>query len=226
MNLLLSFSMNALMTVLLAMTVAYCWKLNRRIRQLQDSKGEMAQIIREFSDATLKAQASISELKGNAKAVAEVIQHKIDKAGYLADDLSFMIEKGDKIANQLEDGLTSGRRAERMATVAERIEQREIATEAPPPPPRRAPESAPRRVEPTPRPQAAAPTPAPAPAPAQAKSTPPRPASLESVLEKIATRNAAKSEPAAPSSDGGQRPIARLRTQAERELLDALKQVR
>ncbi len=97
------------MALLLVITIGYCWKLNKRIRILQDSKSELADIIRQFDESTTRASHSINEIYEASQRIADNIQHKLDKANYLADDLQFMIEKGSKVADKMEGGLATAR---------------------------------------------------------------------------------------------------------------------
>ncbi len=108
-NVLLSLFINGMMAVLLVVTISYCWRLNSRIRVLQDSKSELARIIREFDESTKRATQSISEIHEATSRLSENIQHKIDKANFLADDLQYMIEKGSKLAGKPDAGAPSQR---------------------------------------------------------------------------------------------------------------------
>lgn len=102
-------ALNVLMVALLVATIAYCWLLNRRIQMLQDSKGELANLMRHFDESTQRASDSIMALQNASKKIGETMQSRIDKANFMLDDLSFMIEKGNKLANQLEASLAVGR---------------------------------------------------------------------------------------------------------------------
>lgn len=100
----LSVLLDFLMAGLLLATIIYCLKLNRRIKVLQDSKSELARIIREFDDSTKRATQSINEIHAATMRISENMQHKIDKANYLADDLEMMIEKGNKLTGKVDAG--------------------------------------------------------------------------------------------------------------------------
>lgn len=101
-NEILSVIMNGLMAGLLLATIIYCLKLNSRIRVLQDSKSELARIIREFDESTQRATQNINEIHAATMRISENIQHKIDKANYLADDLEMLLEKGNKMAGKVD----------------------------------------------------------------------------------------------------------------------------
>ncbi len=96
-NQILSLLINSLMAGLLIATILYCLRLNKRIRLLQDSKSELARIIREFDESTQRATQNINEIHAATMRISENIQHKIDKANYLADDLEMMIERAGKL---------------------------------------------------------------------------------------------------------------------------------
>lgn len=105
---------NIIMVALLAVTISYCWMLNRRIKVLQDSKSELAQLLKHFDESTQRASDSIIALQTASKKIGENIQLRIDKANYLLDDLAFMIEKGGKLAEQLEAGVAVNRARNRV----------------------------------------------------------------------------------------------------------------
>lgn len=98
----LNLLVNIIMAVLLAVTISYCWMLNRRIQILQDSKSELSQLLKHFDESTKRASESIVALQTTSKKIGENIQARIDKANYLIDDLAFMLEKGAKLSDKLE----------------------------------------------------------------------------------------------------------------------------
>ena len=102
-NVVLSLLINGLMAGLLLATMIYCWRLNTRIKVLQDSRSELAQIVREFDESTQRATQSIADIHTATARLSENIQHKIDKANFLANDLEYMIEKGNKLSGRTDN---------------------------------------------------------------------------------------------------------------------------
>ena len=96
---------DSLMVILLGATIFYCITVSRRIRLLQDSKDEFAQLIVKFDETTSHAQETIEDLKKMSKRVTESLNERLDKANFLADDLAFMIEKGNKVADKVDGRL-------------------------------------------------------------------------------------------------------------------------
>lgn len=206
--------LDVLLAGLLVATIVFCGKLNRRVRVLQDSKSDLATLITQFNQTTERASDTIEELKSTSKKIVEQMQVKINKANYLADDLNFMIEKGEKIAGNLEGEISAARPAQKQPSAAashftgsvipprkhrETTTSRE-RTQAPP----AAGSTAKSRQEPTLAP----------PAGKKANNTA---ATVEATLSRLGKRD---NQP--PAKSGGI--SARIRTQAERELMDALKQ--
>lgn len=213
-QLILTILLDGLMALLLIITTVYCWRLNKRIRVLQDSKSELAQIIRQFDESTQRATESIAEIHGATSRIAENIQHKIDKANYLADDLQFMIEKGSKLADKMEGNINPARAA-RQAPPREQAARKESseAAEASPAPRRPEPKAA-GRADTSNKAQHAA-------AGSDEKG---RSSALEGVLRKVSGRSEKPAEEGSASETPRRRaPTARLRSRAEQELFDALK---
>jgi hypothetical protein len=101
-NVIVTLLFDCLLAGLLIATISYCAKLSRRIKLLQDSKGELAEMITQFDTATERAMSSLAELQTVSKKITDALQLKIEKANFLADDLAFLIEKSTKLTVQLE----------------------------------------------------------------------------------------------------------------------------
>ena len=119
---------NIFMAGLLSVTIFYCFKLNKRIRVLQDSKNEFATLIERFDVTTQKAQASIEELQTVATRVNDELSGRLDKANFLADDLAFMIEKGSKLADRMEGDVRGGAAKQSQAASSRSAAQPSAAT--------------------------------------------------------------------------------------------------
>ena len=107
--------LDTLIIVLLALTISYCWLLNRRIKILQDSRSELAQLLKYFDESTTRASETIVALQAASKKIGENMQGRIEKANYAMDDLNFMIEKAAKLADQLEASFAVSRARTRAA---------------------------------------------------------------------------------------------------------------
>lgn len=122
------------LAVLLVITIGYCSRLSSRIRVLQDSRGELASMIAQFDQATARATASMSELQTVSKRITDALQLKIEKANFLADDLAFLIEKSSKLASQLEQAKTAAAMTLKSATESQAMQKTVAAGPAKPKP--------------------------------------------------------------------------------------------
>src|SRR5262245_18624167 len=101
---------DALLAALLSVAIFYCVKLNRRIRELQDGRSELAQYVAQFDEATRRATENILEIQNASMKITQNIEVKLEKANYLADDLTFLIERGIRLTDQLESASGAGAR--------------------------------------------------------------------------------------------------------------------
>ena len=186
--------LNIVIVGLLAATISYCWVLNRRIKILQDSKSELAQLLSHFDESTQRASESIIALQTASKRIGENIQHRIEKANYLIDDLTFMIERGNKLTNQMEASFAVSRARTRVQS--EEVQQQGAAQEMSIP---SASENKKQEKTPSQKEKAVA--------------------SLEAMLERVVGR----SKPVIEEEALSKRTPVRPRSKAEQELLDMLK---
>lgn len=109
-----SLLLNLLIMGLLMATIGYCRVLNKRIKILQDGKSELANLLQYFDESTTRASESIVALQASSKKIGENMQVRIDKVNYLMDDLAFMIEKGNRLVDQLDANFAVNRARSRV----------------------------------------------------------------------------------------------------------------
>ena len=84
---------------LLIIMIPYVIRLNKRLSNLRKDKAQLEKLATTFSESTRRADDSL----GNLRASAETMQRKLDSAQTLHDDLAFLLERGEKAADRLED---------------------------------------------------------------------------------------------------------------------------
>ena len=94
---------------LLVATIAYAVRLNNRLNSLRKNRDDIAKIIVSFNEATVRAESSIPKLKRAAEEAGGSLQERVEKAQSLRDDLAFMIERADTMANRLESSVRAAR---------------------------------------------------------------------------------------------------------------------
>lgn len=93
--------LDVVLVALLVATIVYAILLNKQIVRLRDSRTEMAELIRGLNEATAKADAGVLGMKKAAHETGEGLQKAIDKAAALRDELSFIVETGEALADRL-----------------------------------------------------------------------------------------------------------------------------
>lgn len=106
-----SLILDLLVALLLVVMIGYAVALNRRLGSLRQDKSELQELAASFGGATMRAEESINRLKN----MTDTLQHSIDKAQALHDDLTFLIDRGDTAADRLEERVRGIRREQGQA---------------------------------------------------------------------------------------------------------------
>lgn len=101
--------LDLIIAVLLVATIGYAVTLNSRLTALRRNRDQLSKIIAAFNEATVRAEASIPKLKRAAEDAGGGLQERMEKAQSLRDDLAFMIERADTMANRLENSVRTAR---------------------------------------------------------------------------------------------------------------------
>ena len=101
--------LDLVIALLLIATIGYAITLNNRLTALRRNRDQMAKIIASFNEATVRAESSIPKLRRAADEAGGGLQERVEKAQSLRDDLAFMIERADTMANRLENAVRSAR---------------------------------------------------------------------------------------------------------------------
>ena len=97
--------LNSVALILLCLAIAYCWKLNGKIQDLQNSRGDIKNLIKSLDSSINGVNNSISELKVlTNETIVEMLGY-IKQSEELSNDLSFLIERANKLANELESNI-------------------------------------------------------------------------------------------------------------------------
>jgi hypothetical protein len=111
----ISVALDVLMVVLLGVTIGYAAVLNRRLSAWRKDKAELEKLIDRFNRAAQHADTGISTLKEASEQTGRALAQATAKGKSLCDDLAFLIERAEPIADRL---VERTRRAERPGPVA------------------------------------------------------------------------------------------------------------
>jgi hypothetical protein len=125
---------DVLIVVLLAATIGYAIQLSGRLAALRKDRGELDAMAKRFAEAAQRAESAIAALKATSETAGKALDQATAKAQGLRDDLSFMIERGEPLADRLTGSLTAAMRqaAPRDAGLRETA-PREVAAPQPAP---------------------------------------------------------------------------------------------
>ncbi|GAB6054240.1 hypothetical protein JCM17960_30600 [Magnetospira thiophila] len=115
----LSLFLDVLVAVLLALTIGYAVVLNRRLAVLRQDRDELERLATEFASATVRADEGVRRLKATADELGAMMDSRIVKAEGLKEDLMFLIDRGDTVADKLESTVRSTRKEMPMETPSE-----------------------------------------------------------------------------------------------------------
>lgn len=93
----LGIAIEALVAVLLAVTIGYCVLVNRKLVHLRSDQSELKTIVRDLHMATNQAEQAISGLRQGASIAEESLVRQIDHVRGLDAQLSASINRGEAL---------------------------------------------------------------------------------------------------------------------------------
>lgn len=100
---------NLSIIALLIPTIIYAYRLNKNLTILRENQSSLANLVNALNDATFKAENSIPKLKSVTEHSSEDLKEVVDSAKNLKDDLLFINERADNLADRLENVIRDGR---------------------------------------------------------------------------------------------------------------------
>lgn len=97
----ITFLVELVVAVLLMGTFGMCLALNRRLGNLRANQDEMRRLIGEFDKALSKARVGMADLKAASAAVDTAHEDRMKQAKTLREELGFMIETAERLADRL-----------------------------------------------------------------------------------------------------------------------------
>ncbi|OFX08773.1 MAG: hypothetical protein A2516_09090 [Alphaproteobacteria bacterium RIFOXYD12_FULL_60_8] len=102
-------ALDILIVSLLIPTIAYAVILNGKLSALRKNRDDLAKVIQGFNEATLRAEAGIPKLRQAAGDASQSLHDEVAKAQALRDDLAYMVERGESLADRLESSVRAAR---------------------------------------------------------------------------------------------------------------------
>lgn len=100
---------NLIIIALLVPMIIYAYRLNKNLTILRQNQNSLAKLVQALNEATFKAENSIPKLKSVTEHSSEGLKEVVDNAKELKDDLMFINERADNLADRLEHVIRDSR---------------------------------------------------------------------------------------------------------------------
>ncbi len=97
---------------LLAATLFHALRLERALGVLKRDRAELEALIKEFNASTREADAGIARLSSTAESTGRELARQASAAGQVKDDLIFLTERAERMADRIGSAISAGRAAE------------------------------------------------------------------------------------------------------------------
>lgn len=91
---------NAVVIALLAATIFYAFRLERRLSNLRNAQSALADVIRDLNAAAARAEAGIQGLKFTAESSGQALDDRIKRARSVSDELGLLLQAGQRSAQR------------------------------------------------------------------------------------------------------------------------------
>lgn len=119
----LDFIINIIIIGLLIPTIIYAYRLNKNLTLLRENQNSLSQLIQALNEATYKAENSIPKIKSATQSTSGELKEVVDNAKTLKDDLTFINERADNLADRLEEVIHNSRKIEKEKTKSNTTEK-------------------------------------------------------------------------------------------------------
>lgn len=206
----MGYILEVVIAVLLAVTISYCWKLSRKISALQEGKKELGRFIEDFNSSIKRAEQNINQIREVSTETDKKLVEHIQKARFLANDLSFLMDKGENVAETLEHFINTSRSINKTILSSTKFPTGQSAARPEPKISKPGMMLPPERGE---QQQQSRPVP-------EQSMTPSKKYALDNVLAQIAARKAHANSPSTPNKPSAQKPADKPKITGIEEVFD------
>jgi hypothetical protein len=101
--------LEAVLVLLLAATLFHALRLERALGVLKRDRAVLEDLVASFNASTRQAEAGIEQLRVAADGAGRQMARQIDTGVRLKDDLVFLLERGERLADRLDSLVRAGR---------------------------------------------------------------------------------------------------------------------
>ena len=101
--------LEVVLLVLLAVTLFHALRLERALGVLKRDRAVLEELVRGFNESTRQAETGIERLRSTADGAGRQMARQTETAQRLRDDLAFLADRSDRLAERLEAAIRSAR---------------------------------------------------------------------------------------------------------------------
>jgi hypothetical protein len=105
----LEWGLQLTLLVLLGAAIPFAVRLERALREIRKDRAAMETSAQGLSEAAAAAESAILRLRATAELSGRQVQERVTTAEPLRDDLRFLIERAETLADRLESLVRAGR---------------------------------------------------------------------------------------------------------------------
>lgn len=98
----MQWALDILLIVLLAATLFHAVRLERALGVLKRDRSVLEALVAAFNTSTRQAESGIDRLRAAADGAGRQVARQIDSAKALKDDIAFLSERGERVADRLD----------------------------------------------------------------------------------------------------------------------------
>jgi hypothetical protein len=98
----MAYGLDIALILLLAATLFHALRLERALGMLKRDRAELEPLIASFNASTRQAEAGVERLRHAADGAGQQIARRIETATTLRDDLTYLAERGEALADRLD----------------------------------------------------------------------------------------------------------------------------
>lgn len=104
-----SLIIDCVMIALLIGVMFYSWRMGKKLKVLKSISNDMSPVLHDLSKVLAQTQINLAQLRTTAKTIEAELDKKLPEAESIRDDLTLLVEHGNKLGNRLDDKLDAVR---------------------------------------------------------------------------------------------------------------------
>lgn len=98
----MSLTIDVIVIVLLAATIFYAFRLERKLEGLRSAHTAFAGVVRDLNTAAARAEAGVQGLKLAAESSGEILDDRIKRARNAGDELGLVLQTAQRVVQRLD----------------------------------------------------------------------------------------------------------------------------